>query len=275
MVEEPERLAVVHEVSCGGRGMAWRQWGSGPVLVLVHGNSGSWTHWVRNVLPLAQHFTVLVPDLPGHGDSELPEGEVSCANFADLLWQGVDRLTQQEGRVALAGFSLGSLLVESMAMQRPASVRQVVLLRGSFMRSSPKPPETLMRWRGIDDPAERARIHRHNLAVSMFGNPDLIDDTAVAVQARNVERCRLDVRPLLASRQMEAFTTLRCDVHGIAGELDVYGGGDVAAQGRALLEILPQASFDLVPGAGHWAAYEASSQVNAMMVNALMRNTGG
>jgi len=274
IVEDPESLAALHAVSCGGRSMAWRQWGSGPVLVLVHGTGGSWTHWMRNVLPLARHFTVLAPDLPGHGDSELPEGEVSCRRFATLLWEGIDQLAGPDVTIAVAGFSLGSVLAESMALQRPRRVRQVLLLRGSFAPAVPKPPE-LLRWRGIADPAERARIHRHNLAVSMFGNPGRIDDEAVAIQARNVERCRLDARPLLASREVEAFATLGCAVHGIAGELDVYGGGNVEAQGRALRQTLPQASFDLVPGAGHWAVYEAAEQVNAMMVNALMRNPWG
>jgi len=272
-VVDPESLATVHEVMCGGRRMTWRQWGTGPVLVLIHGTAGSWTHWKRNVSALARHFTVLAPDLPGHGDSELPEGEVSCARFAALLWEGIDQLAG-EGPVAIAGFSLGSVLGESMVLQQPERVRQITLLRGTFRPMVPKGPE-LLRWRGIDDPVERAHIHRHNLAVSMFGNPDRIDDEAVAIQANNVERCRLDARPLLASRQLEAFSALRCAVHGIAGEHDVYGGGDVEAQGRALREILPHATFDMVRGAGHWAIYEAADEVTAMMVNALMRNLQG
>ncbi|VCU70367.1 4,5:9,10-diseco-3-hydroxy-5,9, 17-trioxoandrosta-1(10),2-diene-4-oate hydrolase [Pigmentiphaga humi] len=269
-VDDVQAQAAAADTAIDGGRMSWRIWGKGPPVVLVHGNGGSWTHWLRNVLPLSRHFTLLLPDLPGHGDSDLPAGEASCAAFAAMLWQGLDQLLGPQASPALAGFSLGSVLVESMAMQRPAQVPQVVLLRGGFRLAVPPQPE-LLRWRGVEDPAERARIHRHNLAVLMFGDASRIDDEAVAVHAANLERCRLDVRPLLASRQVQAYTGLRCGVHGIAGERDVYGGGEASAQERALKDTLPQATFDLVPGAGHWAAYEAAEQVNSMMAHALMR----
>lgn len=268
MVDTLGQAARIHSTVDDGRAVVWRQWGAGPLVVLLHGNSGSWTHWARNIAALAERFTVLVPDLPGHGDSDLPAGDVSCAAFARLLWQGLDQIAGPEANVALAGFSLGSVLAESMARQQPQRVRQILLLRGAFSRSVPRPPE-LLRWRGIADPAEAARIHRHNLEVSMFGDAALIDDEAVRLHADNLERCRLDTRPLLASRELEAFLGLRCPVHGIAGERDVYGGGDAPAQGRALREVLPQAVFDMIPGAGHWAAYEAADTVNALMVRSL------
>lgn len=268
MVDALGQSARIHTTVDDGRAVVWRQWGAGPLVVLLHGNSGSWTHWVRNIAALAERFTVLVPDLPGHGDSDLPAGDVSCAAFAGLLWRGIDQIAGPDANVALAGFSLGSVLGESMARQQPLRVRQILLLRGAFTRTVPRPPE-LLRWRGIADPAEAARIHRHNLEVSMFGDAALVDDQAVRLHADNLERCRLDTRPLLASRELEAFLGLRCPVHGIAGERDVYGGGDAPAQGRALREALPQAVFDMIPRAGHWAAYEAAATVNALMVRSL------
>ncbi|MFA7680304.1 MAG: alpha/beta fold hydrolase [Pigmentiphaga sp.] len=265
--EQAQASAIMHTVLCNGAPMRWRQWGAGPVLLLIHGNSGSWTHWVRNVLPLARHYTVLAPDLPGHGDSAPPVGEVSCAAFATLLWQGVDQLIGSDTGLSLAGFSLGSLLVESMAMQQPERVRQVLLLRGGFSAGLPVMP-ALRRWRGVADPAEAEQIHRHNLQVSMIHDPDRIEDSTIALHADNLQRCTLDVRLLIGSRQLDAFTGLRCPVHGIAGEFDVYGG-NVAQQGEALRKTLPQATFEMVPKAGHWAAYERADRVNAILLAAL------
>ena len=43
-------------------------------LVLLHGGSGSWTHWLRNVEHFAQHRDVWALDIPGFGDSSLPSG---------------------------------------------------------------------------------------------------------------------------------------------------------------------------------------------------------
>lgn len=265
--DQAQTSAITHTVLCNGAPVVWRQWGAGPVLLLIHGNSGSWTHWVRNVLPLAKYYTVLAPDLPGHGDSAPPTGEVSCAAFAELLWQGVDHIVGKETEISLAGFSLGSLLVESMAMLHPERVRQVLLLRGGFSAGPPAMP-ALRRWRGITDPLEAQEVHRHNLQVSMIHNPDHIKDSTIAMHAENLQRCTLDVRLLIGSRQLEAFNGLKCPVHAIAGEFDVYGG-NVALQGEALRKTLPHATFTMVPNAGHWAAYEAADQVNATMLAAL------
>jgi len=268
--EQAQTSAITHTVRCCGAPMVWRQWGTGPVLLLIHGNSGSWTHWVRNVLPLARHYTVLAPDLPGHGDSAPPVGEVSCAAFATSLWQGVDQIVGPDTELSLAGFSLGSLLAESMAMQQPRRVRRLLLLRGGFSAEPPVMP-ALRRWRGAD-PAEAEQIHRHNLQASMIHDPDRIEQATVALHADNLQRCTLDVRLLIGSRQVEAFTGLVCPVHGIAGEFDGYGG-NVAQQGEALRKTLPQATFEMVPDAGHWAAYEAADRVNTMMLKALARQT--
>ena len=59
--------------------MVWHEWGrecldqGASTLVLLHGGSGSWMHWIRNIAPLvADGFHVLAVDLPGFGDSALP-----------------------------------------------------------------------------------------------------------------------------------------------------------------------------------------------------------
>ena len=56
---------------CDGK-MVWHLWGSGTPLVLLHGGSGSWSHWVKNIEELSKHYRLLVPDLPGLGDSDNP-----------------------------------------------------------------------------------------------------------------------------------------------------------------------------------------------------------
>ncbi|RYF36357.1 MAG: alpha/beta fold hydrolase, partial [Comamonadaceae bacterium] len=94
---------------CGDGEISWQSWGDGEPLLLLHGGSGSWTHWIRNVEALAASGRrVLVPDLPGFGDSARPpEGQDADAIVAPLA----DGLRTLVGDAAcdVAGFSFGGL----------------------------------------------------------------------------------------------------------------------------------------------------------------------
>src|SRR5215831_4771929 len=87
-----EALASRRHTRAAGGSMVWRAWGEGRPLLLLHGASGSWTHWIRNILPLAEHFRVLAPDLPGFGDSDaLPEPH-TAERLADGVVSGLDEI---------------------------------------------------------------------------------------------------------------------------------------------------------------------------------------
>src|ERR1041384_6768810 len=72
-----------------GRSMSYREAGTGPVLLLVHGMGGSAENWQAGTEPLARDHTVIAPDLPGHGQSEPGGGDYSVGGLAaglrDLL----------------------------------------------------------------------------------------------------------------------------------------------------------------------------------------------
>jgi pimeloyl-ACP methyl ester carboxylesterase len=116
----------LQEIVLHGHTVAYRAEGSGPVLVLVHGMAGSSSTW-RYVLPrLAEHFTVVAPDLPGHGRSAKPRGDYSLGALAtsvrDLLVAlGHDRAT-------LVGQSLGGGVAMQFAYQFPERSERLVLV---------------------------------------------------------------------------------------------------------------------------------------------------
>src|SRR5690606_37875478 len=71
MVLDLQLEAEVSRTPCGQGDLVWRKWGSGAPVVLCHGGSGSWTHWIRTIPTLRHHYEVWVPDLPGLGDSTM------------------------------------------------------------------------------------------------------------------------------------------------------------------------------------------------------------
>ena len=65
------------EITLHGRSQSYVQAGSGPVLLLIHGVAGTLENWRAVIGPLARHYTVVAPDLPGHGRSAPGAGDYS------------------------------------------------------------------------------------------------------------------------------------------------------------------------------------------------------
>src|SRR5687767_9478449 len=87
--------AEAFETPCGDGKMVWHRWGKGRPVVLLHGGSGSWMHWIRTIPALASHYTLWVPDQPGFGDSALPPDPVTPQSYAELVKQGIDALPER------------------------------------------------------------------------------------------------------------------------------------------------------------------------------------
>lgn len=96
------------ETSLGAGVMVWRCWGEGDPVVLLHGGSGSWTHWIRNIpMLLACGRQVWAPDLPGFGDSASPLGGGDADAVVVPLAIGL-REVVGTGPHEIAAFSFGS-----------------------------------------------------------------------------------------------------------------------------------------------------------------------
>jgi len=109
----------------GGLRWRWREAGSGPPLVLVHGLAGSWRWW-RPVLPtLATERSVLLVDLPGFGG--LPRVRPFDLD-ASVDWLARWSQAAEIGPADFVGHSLGGLLCARLAAHHPDTVRRVVLI---------------------------------------------------------------------------------------------------------------------------------------------------
>ena len=98
------------------------------MVLLLHGLGTSQVTWYRNIEPLAAAgFTVLAPDLPGHGDSDKPDH----LSYDPLAGAGVlHQLIQSLGveRLSLVGNSAGGLIVGLLALDHPEKVERLVLV---------------------------------------------------------------------------------------------------------------------------------------------------
>jgi len=118
--------AQVDHVSIHGHDMAYRMEGSGPALLLLHGIAGSSRTW-RDVIPrLTDRFTVIAPDLMGHGQSEKPVGDYSLGAFASGLRDLLEVLDID--RATVIGQSFGGGVAMQLAYQHPERCERLVLV---------------------------------------------------------------------------------------------------------------------------------------------------
>lgn len=241
-----------------GSEVAWRIWGYGPPVILLHGNFGSWTHWLKTIPTLARTHRVIAPDMPGFGDSDPMPAKFSISDIATRLHLASREIVEGE-KVDIVGFSFGGMVAGELARLCGEDARKLVLVssgRGLGIKYVPLPP--LLSWRTLTTPEERLAAHRRNLEILMISKPERVDDLAVVLQARNAERTTLRyLRDETGNPLRRCLEQLTCDIAGIWGCDDPMIGPYIEERRDALRRIQPDAETVFIPDAGHWVQYEA------------------
>ena len=226
----------------------------------------SWTHWVRKVLPLAQRFRVIVPDLPGYGESDTPPEPITPERLARALTDVFGILPGAQRTYRLAGLPFGGIVAGHLAAIDGARVERLVLL-GVGGPGLPRPPDPkLHRPRPDMGPAEALAVHRHNLAILMFGDPGRVDDLAMHVQREDIRQARVRAGGFPASEALrEALPRVGARLSGIWGERDAFAAPYLAERVTLLRRVQPGTDVRIIPGVGHWTPYEAADEVNTML----------
>lgn len=258
-------------------GLMWhvQVMGSGPVLLLAHG-TGAATHSWRALAPLlARHFTVVAPDLPGHGFTESPAtARLSLPGMAKSL---VGLLQALNMRPALAvGHSAGAAVLARMALDGQIAPRGLVSLNGAFVPLEGVPGQIfsplarllvglpllpqLFAWRAKSDGAVQQILE---------GTGSRIDAQGVALYGRVIRNpahaaaalgmmARWDLAPLLRDLPRLGVPLLL-----------VAGSNDRAvppAQAERVRGAVPGASVVAMPGLGHLAHEERPEDTAALIL---------
>jgi pimeloyl-ACP methyl ester carboxylesterase len=246
--------------------LVWHRWGNGgPPLVLLHGGYGSWLHWVRNVIPLSQKFTVFAVDMPGLGESSTPAEPWTADGLAAIVVSGLDRILPPGAAPHLAGFSFGGVIGGVVAAQLGDRLRAFTVV-GSNGMGLERQPTALERVKPDATEEEEFATHRYNLNQLMIHDPAKIDNLALYLQKTNHARARMRSRRFSRSGALiEALPKIKGRLDGIWGERDATAYPNVEDRGRLLRGVQPGARFAVIPGAGHWVQFEAAEQFNALL----------
>jgi len=288
-----DALATRIETPLNEGRIVWRRWGSGPPLVLFHGGSGSWTHWISNVEALSKHFAVWTIDLPGMGDSspfnandlKLLDGEttdirvpvkaewqppvIPMPAFARILGRTIEDLFPRQ-QINIAGFSFGGMTAANVAARIPHKIRQIVLVGSAGLVGRDPAMKPLLTWRFAADPDALMKIQRRNVELLMLRDPNKADDLAVNIHILNTRRT-LSRKPPRALTTIPALQQAKARVNGIWGRYDGPSGWKIDEIRDSFRRINPDSQFHVCEEAGHWVAYEAADEFNRELIRILHR----
>ena len=258
------------EMQLHGHRVIYRTVGSGPPVVLIHGMVNSSLHWEEVALRLADRYTVIAPDLIGHGDSAAVRGDYSigahAASIRDLLAViGIERAT-------IVGHSLGGGVAMQFFYQFPQRTERLVLVSSGGLGHEVSP---LLR---------SAALPGMSAALSLIAHRRILDAMWLAgkrLRSRGhnkgvyLQAIVRALRPLEQPASRKAFLhTLRSviDVHGqrvsardrlyllsSMPTLVVWGERDHTIpleHGRATHEAVPHSRFETLPPAAHFPHLE-------------------
>ena len=274
ILDRIQRQATRHETPCGAGKMIWHMWdqsdGSAPVVALFHGGAGSWRHWIRTIPALVPTYRVLVPDLPGLGESDFPPDGDDAFAIATIVADGIDAIIGAGTGYEVVGFSFGGTMAACVGALRGKRVRSVTIIGSSGVGAvgSAVKLEKVRHLAG----QERRETHRVNLGRLMIADPAKIDDLAIAIQDWNTIRSRLRTPAISRSGAiMTAIDRLQSPLNGMWGEFDAPANPKGPERVATLRAHCPEADIRLIPKTGHWAAYESADMVNATLLEMLSR----
>jgi pimeloyl-ACP methyl ester carboxylesterase len=206
---------------------------------------------------------LLVPDLPGFGDSDLPEG---CTDVDDLpphLHAGLQQLQAAglcSGPVSVAGFSFGGMAGALWLAAHPQDALQLVLVGAPGMGLTVPDRIPLKGWRHLATPEAQEAVHRHNLMALMLHAPEALDDLALRLHTTNVQRDRMPRRRLSSTDIVaRVLPQVPARVSAIFGEHDALYRGRLSEIQSAMPRMAQTwGQWHTVAGAGHWVQYEAA-----------------
>lgn len=266
LIDSLDQAATRRTTPVGDGELVWRIWGKGEPLLLLHGGTGSWMHWMRNIEDLSRDYMLLVPDIPGSGESASPAMPTNVEKVAAALLAGIDAILGPDRPFTIAGFSMGGLIagfVTRLAGERVVTLVLVGAVGTTARRGEMAPMKS---WRRLPTDDAKREAHRTNLEILMVRDPNTVDEAALYMQLRNAERSRVRGKHINPTGDLSTtLPSFKGRLASIWGEHDATAGPYLDDRREKLEQFKPGASFDVIPGAGHWVQYEAADEFNRLL----------
>ncbi|MDP9083156.1 MAG: alpha/beta fold hydrolase [Pseudomonadota bacterium] len=248
--------------------------GAGLPLVLIHGGgpgATGWSNWNRNVAVLAERFRIIIPDLPGFGQSdEKPRGSPFPGWWAGTIVALLDALGI--GKAHFIGNSLGGSVTLKVALEAPERVDRMILMGsgGSFAPLTPFPTAGIVTLRTFYQPPGPSLERLKGFIGQLVYDPSKVSDELIGERFQVAMTPSIVANPPMQHNPGDAppndiwrdvrLTKLPHKTLMIWGREDKVMPLDMAFP---LLRQIPDARLYVIPKCGHWAQWEHADEFNA------------
>ncbi len=240
------------------------QEGDGPDLVLIHGVGSQHGDWDGVVRALDGHFSVLRYDLRGHGASAAPEGPYTIADFTADLVSLMDEVGLTRSHVA--GFSLGGLIAQGVALNHPERVNALALLATVAGRT----PEERARVEGrLEFIATSHPADYFDQSVSRWFTEEFQAAHPEIVAARKAVVTAMDGAAYAAAYHALATTDFADRLNEISHRtLVATGESDIGSNPRMaqlMADAIEDSRLEILPGLRHSILLEAPDRIAGLL----------
>jgi 4,5:9,10-diseco-3-hydroxy-5,9,17-trioxoandrosta-1(10),2-diene-4-oate hydrolase len=274
-----------HTVIVNGRPIFFAETGTGPALVMLHGGgpgASGLSNYARNIDALAQHFRVIVPDMPGYGRSAkyVDHGD-PFGYLADVIRGLLDELGI--GVAHVVGNSYGGAAALRLALDTPDRVGKLVLMGPGGIGTTKSVPTAglqslLSYYRGDGPSREKLEAFIRNYLV--YDGASVPDDVIDVRYQASIDPEVVANPPLRRPSGPAAIRTLwRMDLtrdkrltHLRTPTLVLWGRDDKVnrpAGGPMLLNLMPNAELVMTARTGHWMQWERADLFNRIVTDFL------
>jgi pimeloyl-ACP methyl ester carboxylesterase len=242
------------------KAVSYRETGSGPAIVLLHGIGSGSAGWLLQLETL-KGYRLIAWDAPGYGESEnLPQEKPKPADYAQALHEFLDRLLLKD--VMLVASSLGCLMAGAYAAARPERVRRLILL-GPASGYAGDPARTEERLRQFDELGAEGLAEKRAPTVVAKDSPPIAVELCRWTQRRvSRETYRKAVYCLgqgdltLDARKYQKKVLVAC---GTEDRITPEAGC------KTIAGAYPRGEYVSLPGLGHVPHIEAPDRVNDLI----------
>lgn len=251
--------------------VCWRSWGKGKPLILLHGGYGSWAHWIKQAIPFSKNYNVLIPDMPGFGESEdltLPHTpEKISANIAETLL----KLISPEETPIICGFSFGGLIAGHLSynlIERGLNPEKLILVGPGGLGAKRGEIRNMIPRHSKMSEEEIYQAHKINLEILMMHDATKVDDWSVHIQKQNTDAHRIKSRPISSTDTLARILEKQdVPLFLLWGEKDASVGVYLEDRMSILRDINSKVRFHVEYNLGHWIMYE-----NDVIFNKILNN---